>query len=91
MTPKKLREMIEREQTLANAMRNPPLELKLGSDPGPYRSPRCIRVGLYKEGRSTMELTLDTEADQRLLIPLSAEAFQTLCNLVDFATRPPTE
>jgi hypothetical protein len=91
MTPKELREMIEREQALANAMRNPPLELTLGSDPGPYRSPRCIRAGLYKEGHGTVELILDTEADQRLLIPLSAEAFQTLCNLVDIATRPPTE
>ena len=71
-------DLVRRLQARANAMRNPPIQLKLGTGPGPYQLPLCNRAGVHILDAYKAELILDTESGQRILVPLTSDAIESL-------------
>jgi hypothetical protein len=80
-------ELVRRLQARANAMRSEPIELTLGSQPGPYRVPLCTRVGLMNT-EDIQGLRLETDKGQVVLLPMTGEALESLRNLCERFLRP---
>ena len=80
-------EIVRRLQARADAMREKPIELILGSPPGPYITPLCTQVGLQgNEGKT--ELLLETKNGHVILVPISSDALGSLLSLVEHFVRP---
>jgi hypothetical protein len=77
-------DLVRRLQAQADGMRDPPLELLLGNDPGPYQLPLCVRVAVHTPDANTAQLILDTERGQRILVPLPADVLVSLGDLISF-------
>jgi hypothetical protein len=80
-------DLVRRLQARANAMRNPPIQLKLGTGPGPYQLPLCNRAGVHIVDAYTAELILDTESGQRILVPLTSDAIESLEGVLSFVLK----
>ena len=82
-------EWLGRLHALADTMQNKPLDIRLGSPPGPYRLPKCSGVALHIHEPGDSQLLFDTETGQRVLMPISAETLRTLGNLISDALKSP--
>jgi hypothetical protein len=80
-------ELIRRLQARADAMRKEPIELMLGSQPGPYKAPLCNRAGLMNIP-DMQGLRLETDKGHVLLIPMTDEALLSLLDLAERYIRP---
>jgi hypothetical protein len=81
------RKLVEKLQARADAMRKEPIELMLGSQPGPYRVPLCSRVGLL-DNSDMRGLRLETDKGHVVLIPMTDEALLSLLDLAERYIRP---
>jgi hypothetical protein len=82
-----VRKLVERLQARADAMREEPIELMLGSQPGPYKAPLCNRVGLLNTP-DMRGLRLETDKGHVVLVPMTDEALLSLLSLAEFCIRP---
>jgi hypothetical protein len=81
------RKLVERLQARAEAMRDEPIELMLGSQPGPYKAPLCSRVGLISSP-DMRGLRLETDKGHVVLVPMTDEALLSLMGLAESYIRP---
>jgi hypothetical protein len=71
-------DLVRRLQAFADGLREKPLPLLLANDPGPYQLPRCRSASVHILDSDTAQLILDTENDQRILVPMSADLLESL-------------
>jgi hypothetical protein len=72
------RKLVARLQAMADRLREEPLPLLLANDPGPYQLPLCTRASVHILDSGMAQLILDTENDQRILVPLSIDLLGAL-------------
>jgi hypothetical protein len=80
-------DLVRRLRARANAMRNPPIQLKLGTGPGPYQLPLCNRAGVHILDAYRAELILDTDSGQRILAPLTSDAIESLGGVLSYVLK----
>ncbi len=81
-------DLVRRLQAKADGLRKEPLQLLLAKDPGPYQLPLCTRVSVHILDSDTAQLILDTESDQRILVPLSVDLLAALKGTIAAALTP---
>jgi len=87
VNPEEERVMVASLQAKMERERSTAIEIELG-DPGPYRFPRCkavLSAGI--EAANSFVLELETNKDQRVLIPINGSALQNLKLLVEHLHR----
>lgn len=84
-------DLVRRLQAFADGLQDKPLPLLLAKDPDPYQLPLCIRASVHILDSGTAQLILDTENDQRILVPMSAETLQSLGGTISFVFNPPQD
>lgn len=82
-----VRKLVEQLQARADAMREQPIELMLGSQPGPYITPQCNRVALMNTP-DMRGIRLETDKGHIVLVPMTDEALLTLLDLAEHFIRP---
>jgi len=82
-----VRKLVERLQARAEAMREEPIELMLGSQPGPYKVPLCNQAGLLSTP-DMRGLRLETDKGHVVLVPMTDEALLSLLGLAERYIRP---
>jgi hypothetical protein len=81
-------DLVRRLQAMADGLRDKPLPLLLANDPGPYQLPLCTRASVHILDSGTAQLILDTESDQRILVPLSVDLLGALMGTIAAALTP---